>query len=93
VDTQGWDGHVLAGGRGLLQRRGIVWQIEVSPSMMQTSGRGVGDVTALIGTHFTQVKDLGSHSDGRLRPASDLPDILAALHDRRFTNLLLLNTR
>jgi FkbM family methyltransferase len=92
VDTQGWDPHAIAGAPRLLARKEVVWQIEVSPSMMLAAGYSVADLAALVAAHFTHVKEMDP-TDGRgLRPATELPEMLAALQGRRrFTNVILLN--
>ena len=91
VDTQGWDLHVLEGATGLLRQRHIVWQIEVSPSMMAAAGRSVDELCALAGRHFTHVRELRSRTAARSQPVSRLRELLAPLRDRQFTNLLLHN--
>lgn len=92
VDTQGWDPHALAGAPGLLARREIVWQIEVSPPLMAQAGYSVADLAALVARHFTHVKEMDS-TDGRgLRKSTDVIELVNAIEGRkRFTNLILLN--
>lgn len=92
VDTQGWDPHALAGAPGLLARREVVWQIEVSPPLMAKAGYSVADLAALVAQHFTHIKELDP-TDGRgLRPATEVIELLNAIEGRkRFTNLILLN--
>ena len=91
VDTQGWDLHVLEGASGLLGLRRSVWQIEVSPTMLQSAGRSVEDLCAFVQTHFSDVAVVSR--DSRLTPASEVGTLLTSeLTGRRFTNLLLLNT-
>ena len=93
VDTQGWDLHVLAGATGLLQHRYAVWQIELSASMMKAAGSQVRDLTALVGTYFTHVREIGVGVDTTRKTAADVGTVLASLTgEKRFTNLLLYNT-
>ena len=93
VDTQGWDVHVLKGASALLQCRDVVWQIEVSASMMKEAGSAVAELVALVQAHFTHVRQLGSRTAPPSSPSSSLNDMLAATARDRggFTNLLLFN--
>ena len=83
--------HVVVTTTGLLRQRHIVWQIEVSPSMMAAAGRSVDELCALAGRHFTHVRELRSRTAARSQPVSRLRELLAPLRDRQFTNLLLHN--
>lgn len=92
VDTQGWDLHVMQGASALLCRRDVVWQIEVSPSMMKDAGSTLDDLCRLVRAHFTHVKDVGGHSGIRWRRSAEAGALLdALLEERRFANLLLFN--
>lgn len=90
-DTQGWDARVLAGASRVLTQKHIAWQIEVSPAMLERSGRSMADVYSLLERHFTHFIDLRGESGAHVRPTSDLREALAYVGKaaRRYTNVLL----
>ena len=92
VDTQGWDLHVLQGATGLLGCRQVVWQVEVSPSMMKEAGSRIEDLCALVQANFTHVKELGRRGAPPWIPASAAGDLLSSVsQQRRVANLLFFN--
>ncbi len=92
VDTQGWDLHVLQGATDLLQSRQVVWQIEVSASMMKGAGSDVAELCALVQARFTHVKVLGMPDGPAFMPASSIAELLATpAAGRRFADLVLFN--
>jgi FkbM family methyltransferase len=92
VDTQGWDVRVLEGAQALLARRRAVWQIEVSVPMMKRAGSRAEDLVAQVDAHFTHVRELDKGASKPWVPATQLPDVLARMAERRqFGNVLLLN--
>ena len=90
-DTQGWDARVLAGASHVLAQKHIAWQIEISPAMLERSGRSMDEVYHLIEGHFTHFIDLRSEQGPHVRPASELREALAYVGqtERRYTNVLL----
>jgi FkbM family methyltransferase len=90
-DTQGWDARVLAGASRVLTQKHIAWQIEVSPAMLERSGRSMDEVYDLLERQFTHFVDLRAESGAHVRPTSELRDALAHVGkaDRRYTNVLL----
>jgi len=90
-DTQGWDARVLAGASRVLTQKHIAWQIEVSPKMLERSGRSMDEVYGLVERHFTHFIDLRAESGAHVRPTSELQEGLAYVGtaDRPYTNVLL----
>jgi len=90
-DTQGWDARVLAGAGGVLARKHIAWQIEVSPAMLQRSGCALPEFYERLQQHFTHFVDLRGDAGARGRPVAELPGALAYVErrDKRYTNLLM----
>jgi len=90
-DTQGWDARVLAGASRVLTQKHIAWQIEVSPKMLERSGRSMDEVYGLLERHFTHFIDLRAESGAHVRPTSELQEGLAYVGtaDRPYTNVLL----
>lgn len=88
IDTQGHEGHVLAGAPELLARPSIVWELEFSPPHLQKAGSEPEALIAHMQGVFTHFIDLNPHAPGdRLRPIAELPEALTYL-ERSFTNLL-----
>jgi FkbM family methyltransferase len=92
-DTQGWDARVLAGAERVLARRHIAWQIEVSPAMLERSGKSTAEVVALLERHFTHFIDLRRKEGARVRGTKELRASLddIGMAGRSYTNLLLYN--
>jgi len=90
VDTQGHEGHVLAGGSALLGR-GIPWVVEYWPYGLTRAG-GLDRLHAAIGQHFAVAVDVrASQQRGsvvRLTP-EQLPELGASL-GTGYTDLILL---
>lgn len=95
VDVQGWEAHVLDGAAGLLARRHLAWQMEVSPSLLQQAGTGMPGLFDRLRRHFSRFTDLSKeHPAPHGRPMEELSEALgylaAAPHAQ--TDLLLFNT-
>ncbi len=94
VDVQGWEGHVLAGAAGLLARRHVSWQMEISPSLLRKAGTDPEALIDSLRTHFSRFTDLSKeHPAAHGRPTRELGDALGYL-DRSAhaqTDLLLFN--
>lgn len=94
MDVQGWEPHVFAGASGLLARRHIAWQVEVSPSLLQRAGTALPAFYEFLRTHFGCFTDLSKeHPAPRGRPTAELEDALVYLAESRHaqTDLLLFN--
>ena len=64
--------RALGGAASLLQRRHIVWQIELPP------GHAARDLAPLIAAHFTHVRDLADPGHPLGQPAGDAAGVLQA---------------
>ncbi len=94
VDVQGWEGHVLDGATGLLARRHVAWQMEISPSLLEQAGTGVPGLYERLRRHFNRFTDLNKeHPAAHGRPMTELEDALGYLAGSRHaqTDLLLFN--
>lgn len=92
VDTQGWEGNVLAGASHLLSQRHIAWVVEVSPKHLAAAGTPLADFLTRCEQHFTHGVDLKSdYSENRVVPIAQLRQELAYMErdPRAFTNILL----
>ena len=88
VDTQGHEVHVLEGAGGLLERRGVVWQLEVSPKHLTLAGRSLRDLIAKLQTFSAFVDLYGDAPGARVRPMTELPEALGYLEGGSFTDIL-----
>jgi FkbM family methyltransferase len=88
VDTQGYEPFVLAGATRLLETRGAVWQLEISPQHMNAAGSDVDSLCRTIERYFTHFVDLRAVELG-WQPASVLNQSMRDLR-RRFTDILVL---
>jgi FkbM family methyltransferase len=93
IDTQGHEGHVLAGARELLLR-GAPLVAEVAPKNLRMSG-GLPRMAAALCEHYTHFIDLRTPltraGDPELMPAGDLERIVEDYETRptgRFTDIL-----
>lgn len=94
VDVQGWEGHVLAGARGLLARRHVAWQMEISPSLLRQAGTVPQALYDSLRRHFDRFTDLSKERPApRGRPAAELGDALGYLSETPHaqTDVLLFN--
>jgi len=88
VDTQGRESHVLAGAGALLERSGVVWELEFSPRHLRRAQRKPQDLIAQMQSSFSHFIDLNPEAPGRrLRPIGELAEGLVYLQES-FTNLL-----
>lgn len=95
MDVQGWEAHVFAGAAGLLARRHVAWQVEVSPLLLGRAGTALPVFYETLRRHFNRFTDLNkAHPSPRGRSTSELEDVLSYLTDasREETDLLLFNT-
>lgn len=93
VDTQGWELDVLRGAPGLLARRHVAWQFEISPTLLAAAGASASDVYNVCANHFTHFVDLGKVAEGpRARTTGDLSQALSYLDDGESqTDIILFN--
>ncbi len=94
VDVQGYEPYVLAGAAATLAHRHVVWQMEISPSLLRQAGTEPADLYARLSSHFSHFTDLNKNaSGGRGRPTRELADALGYIegghHDQ--TDLVLFN--
>jgi FkbM family methyltransferase len=91
-DTQGWEGHILAGAQRLLRRQTITWEIEIAPALLDAAGTPPDSLYALLAREFRSFVDLRAIGPGAGRqPTTTLASWLArTLGPRRsYTNVLL----
>ncbi|MEQ1730424.1 MAG: FkbM family methyltransferase [Vicinamibacterales bacterium] len=94
MDVQGWEAHVFAGAAGLLARRHVAWQVEISPLLLGRAGTSLPAFYAMLRTHFNRFTDLNKeHPSPRGRSTSELEQALSYLTEssREETDLLLFN--
>lgn len=94
MDVQGWEAHVFAGATGLLARRHVAWQVEVSPLLLGRAGTALPAFYATLRTHFNRFTDLNKeHPSPRGRSTDELEQALSYLTEssREETDLLLFN--
>jgi FkbM family methyltransferase len=75
VDTQGFEVNVLDGSVPLLAARRAVWQLEISPGLMQASGREFGELITIATTYFRHFMDI-RRPDLGIRPIVQLAEAL-----------------
>lgn len=95
-DTQGWEGHVLAGASHLLRRKHVVWEMEICPGLLLAAGTELDDLCRVLAGEFRWFCDLRTSGRGMLsRPTVDLESAVRAAvgRDRTYTNVLLFNQR
>jgi len=91
IDTQGWDAHVMMGGRSLLAARHVVWQIELSPGMMARAGVATSDLLHLLAGSFNAFQPLEPRQTAAV-PIDALGDTVARVTAADgFIDLLLFN--
>ena len=88
-DTQGYEGHVLAGAPRLLARRQAVWQIELWPAGLARCGTDLRELSGLIERHFSFFVD-ARIPNRDLKPTTDFRPHIEYLTGRAFTDILLL---
>jgi FkbM family methyltransferase len=88
LDTQGYEGHILAGATSLLDR-GVPLVTEVHPGMLRRSG-GRAPLDRMLAESYTHVLDLRvSEEPGKgFVPVQELDAILAPYEQKGFTDLL-----
>lgn len=94
MDVQGWEAHVLEGAAGLLARRHVAWQAEVSPALLRRAGTDLPTLFGTLRRHFTCFTDLNKdRSATRSRSTSELERALGYLGESPHaqTDLLLFN--
>ena len=78
-DTQGFEGHVLRGAAGVLQRKHIAWQMELWPKGLKTSGIELDEVVERLASQFTHFIQLrGDIPARRIAPVTTLSTLMAA---------------
>ncbi len=95
-DTQGFEGHVLRGALGALQRKHIAWQMELWPRGLKASGIEVDEVLDRLARHFTHFINLREDSPRRrLEPTANLrawmAGYAAGTEKSAFADLILYN--
>jgi FkbM family methyltransferase len=78
VDTQGFEPFVLAGARRLLEARKAVWQLELAPSCLRSTGADIEQFRDLLERYFSYFIDLRQPELG-LQPTRSVVDTLAQL--------------
>lgn len=91
IDTQGWEGHVLAGAGELLDCAHIAWALEIAPAMLERASTAPGALYASLASRFGYFIDIRATSGARVQPAAQLPDALAYLANgsSTYTNIVL----
>jgi FkbM family methyltransferase len=93
-DTQGWEGHVLAGASHMLRRKDVVWEMEICPGLLLAAGTQLDDLCRVLAGEFRWFVDLRAIGRGMAeRPTADLESTVRAGvgRDRNYTNVLLFN--
>lgn len=88
VDTQGFEGHVLASAGRLLAMR-APWVVECWPYGLKRSG-GLELFRDAIAANFTSIVDVRSGDAADLRPATDIASLLLEYGGHSYTDLVLL---
>jgi hypothetical protein len=66
----------LEGATRLLERRDVVWEIELPSSL--PAGR-IAELGAFVAARFTHIRELGSHARARLHAASEMESLFTAV--------------
>jgi len=88
-DTQGYEGHVLAGAVGLLRQRRTPWFVELWPAAILRAGGDIGRTVGLIQDSFRWFVDCRSPRP-ELRRIAQFESQVPAPQSNRFTDFILI---
>jgi FkbM family methyltransferase len=78
VDTQGFEPFILAGAKGLLEKRKAIWQLEIAPAYMRSIGANIDDLCSLLQSYLTHFLDLRNPTLG-LQPIEAIAETISGL--------------
>jgi FkbM family methyltransferase len=93
-DTQGWEAHILRGARRWLSYKGITWELEICPRLLEKAGSSLTDLCGLLQDHFQWFVELreARWNLKRMSTGDLLPIVQHALAGpRNYTNVILGN--